>query len=147
MNQEITIRKAGRSDCEAVFLLARAMATSYQVEKNEFSRSFVEILEDHAAMCLVVLKNERTVGYLLGFDHWAFYANGRVSWVEEIYVTEELRKEGIGKKLMEAFEEWCMERGSRLVGLATRRASAFYHAIGYEESAIFFRKLLDKKTI
>jgi len=33
-------------------------------------------------------------------------------------------------------------RGNRLVGLATRRAAALYKALGYEESAVYFRKLL-----
>jgi hypothetical protein len=29
------------------------------------------------------------------------------------------------------------------MALATRRAAAFYQALGYEESAVYFRKLLD----
>ena len=87
-------------------------------------------------------ENGEVIGYCLGFDHYAFYANGRVSWVEEIMVQEDRRKEGIGRDLMDAFEEWAKSRGSRLVGLATRRAASFYQALGYEDSAVFFRKLL-----
>jgi len=30
-----------------------------------------------------------------------------------------------------------------LVALATRRAAPFYRALGYEESAVYFRKVLD----
>lgn len=45
---------------------------------------------------------------------------------------------------MAAFERRTQERGSRLVGLATRRAASFYRAIGYEESAAFFRKVLGR---
>jgi hypothetical protein len=44
--------------------------------------------------------------------------------------------------LMRGFEAWARARECRLVSLATRRASAFYAAIGYEESAVYFRKLL-----
>jgi hypothetical protein len=43
---------------------------------------------------------------------------------------------------MEGFEKWAQARDSKLVGLATRRAAPFYIALGYEESAIFFRKVL-----
>jgi hypothetical protein len=43
---------------------------------------------------------------------------------------------------MQAFEAWAQTREARLVALATRRAAPFYQAIGYEESAIYFRKLL-----
>ena len=31
---------------------------------------------------------------------------------------------------------------SRIVALATRRAAPFYDALGYEDSAVYFRKLL-----
>ena len=75
------------------------------------------------------------VGYCLGFDHHTFYANGRVAWVEEITVKEPVRRRGVGKALMENFEEWSRNRGSKLVALATRRAASFYGSIGYEESA------------
>jgi len=51
-------------------------------------------------------------------------------------------EEGIGSGLMNAFEAWARLRGSKLIGLATRRAAPFYAALGYEESATFFRKLL-----
>jgi hypothetical protein len=43
---------------------------------------------------------------------------------------------------MQGFEAWAAKRGSKLVALATRRAAPFYQALGYEESAIYFRKLL-----
>jgi len=57
-------------------------------------------------------------------------------------VEEVQRRDGVGRALMAAFEAWAKSRGSRLVGLATRRAAPFYKALGYEESATFFRKLL-----
>jgi hypothetical protein len=43
---------------------------------------------------------------------------------------------------MREFEEWARSRGSRLVALATRRATDFYLSLGYEESATYVRKLL-----
>ena len=62
--------------------------------------------------------------------------------VEEIMVREDLRKTGIGRNLMDAFEDWRASRSSKLIGLATRRAISFYEALGYENSAVFYRKLL-----
>ncbi|MDP5274245.1 GNAT family N-acetyltransferase [Chengkuizengella axinellae] len=84
----------------------------------------------------------KIVGYCLGFDHYTFYANGRVSWVEEIMVEESYRNKGIGAKLMNSVEEWSETRESKLVALATRRAVPFYKALDYVESASYFRKLL-----
>ncbi|RCW40326.1 hypothetical protein DFP97_1363 [Paenibacillus prosopidis] len=43
---------------------------------------------------------------------------------------------------MMLIEEKAAERGSKLIALATRRAGDFYKAIGYDESAIYFKKAL-----
>ena len=136
------VRIANHSDSEVIFLMAKAMATSFEVNKPDFLTSFNEIITENDSICLVAEIEEKIIGYLIGFDHRAFFANGRVSWVEEIYVVENFRRRGIGKKLMDEFEEWNLKRGSKLIALATRRASDFYSAIGYEESATYFRKLL-----
>ena len=143
MKLYLKIRPAIARDSSFVYPLAKAMATSFEVVKDSFDLSFEEILSDPAAICIVAEKEEEIVGYLIGFDHRAFYANGRVSWVEEVYVLEDLRNQGIGKRLMKEFETWCIERDSKLVALATRRASRFYEAIGYEDSATFYKKTLN----
>ncbi len=83
------------------------------------------------------------VGYVLGTTHPAFYANGSVAWVEEIMVEESLRRQGVGRLLMERFEGWARTRNCRLVALATRRAADFYKGIGYAESATYFKKALE----
>lgn len=137
-----TIRPAELSDSDALFSLARAFATSFTVERSAFESSFAALLRSPEAFVAVASDGERVVGYLLGFDHHTFYANGRVSWVEEIMVAEEVRRRGVGRQLMKSFEAWARERRSRLVGLATRRAAPFYRSIGYEESATYFRRLL-----
>jgi GNAT superfamily N-acetyltransferase len=49
---------------------------------------------------------ENCVGYLLGFEHLTFYANGPVGWVEEIMVRPEQRGGGVGRALMAGFEQW-----------------------------------------
>ena len=41
---------------------------------------------------------------------------------------------------MAAFEGWAVSQGCAVVALATRRAAPFYRALGYEESASYFRK-------
>lgn len=84
----------------------------------------------------------RVVGYVIGFAPYTFYANGRVSWVEEIMVSEDVRQHDVGRQLMKRFEQWARSRDSKLVALATRRAAPFYKGIGYDESATYFRKVL-----
>ena len=88
------------------------------------------------------MAGQQRVGYLLGFRHLTFYANGPVGWVEEIVVRDQERGQGVGRILMSAFEQWAADQGCALVALATRRAAPFYRALGYEESAAYFRKVL-----
>ena len=135
------IRLAQPTDADAVLALAKPFATSFVVEATAFYRSFTELLASPQAHLAVAEAEQQLVGYVLGFDHVTFFANGRVAWVEEIMVHEAFRRQSIGQLLMQEFENWATQRGSKLVALATRRAAPFYNALGYEESAIYFRKL------
>lgn len=141
-NTAIRIGKASAQDAEMLFALVKDFATSFTPECPAFMESFRQLLQQDDAWIGVARDGEQLVGYLLGFDHHTFYANGRVAWVEEIMVTPQQRLHGIGHLLMDAFEGWAATRGAKLVGLATRRAAPFYQALGYEDLAVFFRKLL-----
>jgi len=136
------IRRAAPADSAAVFDLARQFATSFHPQLENFEQSFNLLLEQDDALLLVMDDADQLLGYLLGFDHHTLYANGRVSWVEELMVRPDRRRAGVGRDLMLQFEQWAATRGSKLVALATRRAAPFYTAIGYQESALYFRKLL-----
>lgn len=136
------IRRAELNDAGELFLLVKEFATSFEPNRESFEDCLGHLVADESAWLGVAEYDGEVVGYCLGFDHYAFYANGRVSWIEEIMVDSKIRKKGVGAHLMKAFEEWARSRDSMLVGVATRRAEPFYCAVGYENSATFFRKLL-----
>lgn len=52
------------------------------------------------------------------------------------------RGRGVGRGLMAAAEAWAAARGAAYVSLATRRAGGFYQALGYDDSAVFFKRSL-----
>lgn len=136
------MRAARDSDAAGIFPIAAEFATSFVLERGSFVRAFGCILRGRASCLLVGELDGRVVGYLLGFEHATFFANGPVAWVEEIAVASTHRRNGIGRALMAGFEQWAISRGSRQIALATRRAGAFYTALGYGESATYFRKRL-----
>jgi GNAT superfamily N-acetyltransferase len=138
----ITIRTAQITDNAELFVMARDLATSFVPEEAAFEISLEAILQSPDSYLAVATDDEKIVGYVLGFDHFAFYANGRVALVEEIMVAEECRGQGVGRLLMEAFDEWAKRRQSKLISVSTRRAASFYKALGYEDSATYFRKLI-----
>jgi GNAT superfamily N-acetyltransferase len=136
------IRHAGVGDADGVARLAVELATSFEFSEERFRASYAALLAADGACLLVAADGHEHLGYLLRFRHLTFYANGPVGWVEEIIVRHEDRSVGIGRLLMNAFERWAAEQGCALVALATRRAAPFYRALGYEQSATYFRRLL-----
>ncbi len=122
--------------------LARAFATSFLPLKEAFDSSFLKLVGAPDTLLLVAEIESGIVGYLLAFNHGTFFANGPVAWVEELMVEESSRTTGIGRALMDEAESWARSIGAAYLSLATRRAADFYLALGYEDSATFFRKML-----
>jgi GNAT superfamily N-acetyltransferase len=142
----IQIRPAARDDAAAVAKLAAELAQSFAFSQEKFEVSYPSLVNAEDA-CLLLADGDGDgdgdpLGYLLGFRHLTFYANGPVGWVEEIGVESGHRGHGIGRALMAAFEQWAAGHDCALVALATRRAVPFYRALGYEESAVYLRKIL-----
>jgi GNAT superfamily N-acetyltransferase len=140
------VRPADASDAAAVAELACELAQSFTFARTRFDRSYPALLASDSACLLLAVNGDDRLGYLLGFEHLTFYANGPVAWVEEVLVRGQHRGGGVGRALMSGFEQWAAARDCALVALATRRAAPFYRALGYEESAIYHRKILDAQA-
>jgi GNAT superfamily N-acetyltransferase len=136
------VRPAGAGDEQDVAGLAAELAASFAFSPERFRASYPALAADPGACLLVAAAGPGVTGYLLGFRHLTFYANGPVAWIEEVVVRRRDRGRGAGAALVRAFEQWAGGHGCALVALATRRAAPFYLAAGYEESAAYFRKLL-----
>ena len=144
------IRHTTAADAGVVAGLAEGLAQSFAFSRPSFDAHYPALLAaGHACLLVAVTGADAAagdcVGYLLGFEHLTFYANGRVAWAEEVFVRGDLRGCGIGRALMTTFEEWARGRGCALAALATRRAAPFYRALGYQESAAYLRKLLHEQ--
>lgn len=57
-------------------------------------------------------------------------------------VDEGHRRSGVSRELMGYAENWARESGAAYLALTSRRAGPFYLALGYEDSAVFFKKTL-----
>ena len=138
----MTIRRAADGDVDGVAGLASELAQSFTFSRERFLAAYPALLADDGACLLVAVQGSECLGYLLGFGHLTFYANGPVAWVEEVFVRGQEHGRGTGRALMSAFEQWATARGCGLIAVATRRAAPFYRALGYQESAAYFRKVL-----
>ncbi|MEU0572679.1 GNAT family N-acetyltransferase [Nonomuraea sp. NPDC005983] len=141
-SNDLQYRRAEKADADQLFALAREFGLTFKPEREAFDLALPELLKNEDAILLTAVVDGRLHGYLLGFVHLTLFANGPVAWVEEAMVQAGSRRQGIGRGLLEGFEAWARSRDARYVAMATRRAPEFYHALGYEESATFWRKVL-----
>jgi len=138
-----SIRRATMADADSLKNLARSLATSFDFNEEAFNETFSRITDDENARLIVSNDEGGAIdAYLLGFTHDSFFANGPVAWIEEMFVIEAMRRHGVGLALEREFERWAKHQGAIMIALATRRGAPFYCAIGFEESATYFRKLL-----
>jgi ribosomal protein S18 acetylase RimI-like enzyme len=97
---------------------------------------------------LVVLAKEesKTIGFAHGLikflpDYLGGYAVGSIT---HVYVDDDSRKSGIGKKLVNILEEWFMLKGVHSIELqvitGNSVAKEFWKSLGYEEELIQYRK-------
>ena len=111
----VSIRRASQDDANVLFALAKGFAMSFVPERSAFETVLSNILSADGANLSVAEVDDEVVGYCLGFDHNTFYANGRVSWVEEVTVKESLRRRGVGQALLGPFwEHGCVRVGTIL---------------------------------
>ncbi|TCC58177.1 N-acetyltransferase [Kribbella pittospori] len=140
-DDRVVVRGAGAGDRDEVWGLAREFATSFVPERSAFDESYARLLTAaHTLLLVAEVPGQGVVGYLLANSHTTFLANGPVAWVEEVMVDEGVRRMGVGRRLMEHAEEWAQSVGAAYLALASRRAGDFYVALGYEDSATFYKK-------
>ncbi|MFE5342961.1 GNAT family N-acetyltransferase [Isoptericola sp. NPDC056578] len=143
----LTVRSARAGDADALWPLARDFATSFRPRREAFDQTLGALLgrDDTLLAVATDLATESTtddapLGYLLANVHLTFLANGPVCWVEEVMVDPAHRGRGLGAALMAHAERWAAARGAAYLALASRRAGGFYEALGYDDSATFYRR-------
>jgi GNAT superfamily N-acetyltransferase len=133
-------REAEGADENAVYALAVKFPSTDSIDRVAFHDVWKEKTADTDCYVGVAEAQDAVVGYISGYVHTTFHADRPVAWVDEIFVTEEMRNIGIGRGLMAEIARWATKRGCRLVALASRESAEFYHALGYEEDASRYYK-------
>ena len=123
----------------------------------EFIASDADWLARPDTFALVAEIDAAVAGYLeasiLEPDENARYngsldARERRLYINFLVTAETHKRRGVGRRLVEAAEDWAREQGVSLVLLDTYAASPqsvpfWEHGLGYERRAIVFRKRLD----
>ena len=137
------VRPARLDDRDLIWPLTQQFATSFDPERTAFDSAYASLLgRPDTFIAVAEPPTVGIAGYTVAISHLTLFANGPVAWVEELMVSPDWRRRGVGASLMQAAEQWAQAQGAVYLALATRRAADFYQAIGYTESASFFRRIL-----
>ena len=85
------IRHATACDADTAADLAAELAQSFTFSRTRFEGIYPALLAADDAGLLLAVDGQERLGYLLGFQHLAFYANGPAGWVEEVFVRRQDR--------------------------------------------------------
>ena len=130
---ELVIRDAVVEDAPAIAQLNRdGMGYDYPVERTR--EKLRACLGNPSHKILVAESEGVVVGYVHLEDYDTLYADSLKN-ILGIAVAESCRRQGVGKALLQAGEEWAASTGAagvRLVSGESRKgAHAFYQTLGY----------------
>ncbi len=145
------IRKAIASDLVSLTDLAILLWPDHTF--NDLKQEMDETLSDKNAVFYLYLDGDVPVGFAqcqLRFDYVEGTDSSPVGYLEGIFVTENYRKKGIAKQLVNACEQWSIENGCTEFAsdceITNVESYNFHMKIGFQEEAriICFRKNLEK---
>lgn len=131
-------RKAQTGDIAAI---AEMMEAYYRQDRYVFDRecseaAILRLIQDPAPGCIwVALLDGRTAGYLALTLGFSLEYGGVDAFVDELYITEWARRQGLGSEALRIAEEYCRTRGVRALHLEVEphreQALALYRSRGF----------------
>lgn len=109
---------------------------------------FKELIKDGTVW--VAVDNNKVIGYLAGsIDGKTSYATKSVAELDNFYVEEDYRRLGIGKRLVEEFKNYCVDKGIEEMKVTASaknmNAREFYQKSGFEDFEVTYKIKLEEK--
>jgi len=133
------IKKVGKSESELVIGLFDKYRVFYKQKTDlTLARKFIEArLDNGESIIFVAIVENNPVGFTQLYPK---YSSVRAiqNWIlNDLFVEEQYRKQGIGEKLINKAMDFANERGSKFVELSTAidnyTAQGLYEKIGFEK--------------
>lgn len=134
-----SIARAGLEDLDELLLLMRAYSDFYEVAPSEEALSALArtLISDpeHEGLQLIARDGDgRAVGFATLYWSWSTTDAARLGVMNDLFVSEGARGEGIAERLIGACREECVRRGApRLIWQTApdnMRAQAVYERVG-----------------
>ena len=151
MNDAVSIEEATAADLPSIGPLLSELFEAMAGPPDSGSQHAVEncraVMKDALHHMLVARVGNSVVGFI-NFMTRRTIAHARPSGlIDELIVAETYRGQGIGKELIAAATQKCLELGCDELEVSTERtntrAREFYKKCGFDEDAVLLEKFLD----
>jgi ribosomal protein S18 acetylase RimI-like enzyme len=143
-------RAAKASDTET---LVAFMALLYQYDHSHFDevgcrKALPAILEDEAFGKIWMIESDETaIGYIVLTFGYSLEFHGRDAFIDELFIIEDHRKQGIGKQAIDLAIQTCRDMGIAALHLEVEHdntnAQSVYRRLGFKDHS---RYLMTKWT-
>ncbi len=135
---DIEVRSATRKDAEAIGILVagfRDFLQRTEPSNDDIRASVIVWLRCQNTEVSVALLNGEIVGYATTLYQYSLWANGVAATVSDLFVKQDIRKSGVGRRLIKHALNVAASRGARSVGLSTNEmniaSSRIYESLGF----------------
>ena len=152
----MVIRKAKKNDIDEIIKLADQLRkTEACLDKNLKSDSYLsddykerqlKYISSRKKIYLVLELDGKLVGYVNGYvvENTDIYYKGQIAYLDCLCVDKSVRKQGLGKKLIDEFTKVVKKKGVKYIKLNAFEnnipAVNLYKKEGFEEYSIYYMK-------
>lgn len=138
---EVAIRVAERTDVASILELVQALARfeklshKLRATESDFLRGGFGSVPRFE--CLLAEMNGKAVGLALFFHSFSTFEGRSGIYLEDLFVTEDVRRQGVGRKLMARLARLAQDRNCARFELGVLNwnpARDFYHRLGFTHS-------------
>lgn len=147
----VTIRRGEPRDAAVIADFNRRMAWETEQKKLDpdvVGRGVVRVFDDRAkGFYLVAESAGDVVGQLMVTYEWSDWRDGRIWWVQSVYVREDMRRQGVFRSLHEEVIRLARSAGD-VVGVRlyvereNKRAQATYQQLGMHDAGYLVMEMM-----
>jgi len=140
--EEISIRRAERTDFESIFPLLEQLWNDRVLDKNRYEQIFLNELSNSRAFMFCASGGKEIIGFIAGSISENFYHAGNFAYISTLITDGPHRGKHIGTRLLDTAVEHARQNGCLSVELDAnfhRSAShEFYEHYGFRKRAFTF---------
>ena len=145
----MNLYQATIKDLEGLSNLFNLYRLFYQQESDlEGAKAYIkERIENKESVLFVVKDEQNYVGFIQLYPTFSSISMKRAWILNDLYVDEKVRKQGVGEVLLHKAKEYAIETGAKYLSLSTAKdnysAQRLYEKNGYKMDSQFYHYELD----